>query len=317
MKSLHFWLIVFSGWLFLLFNLERFSPALALATFVYLLAIAVVIGTILLVSLTDLSLITSFALILPIYLVLKVTFNSPISQADLPLTIVELTALGGTVFVTGEVTRRLNALEHSLHKLLFGHLGQVAEPFATGQGQIYREIRRARHYQRPATLLAISVTNNSFEQSFDRFLAELQQETTKKYMRARVADFLIRKLRDCDIVARRDHHFVALLPETGRHNVEPVLERLERAAAEELGLNIQVGVATFPDEAVTFETLLERAEAKMAGWLDEPGMEPVARPAPVPRAGVTLSRWPPLVTEEVQANGKAERRNSANEIESI
>jgi GGDEF domain-containing protein len=310
MRSLHFWIIILSSWLFLLFNAERFSPALDLAGFVYLLAIICAIETIVLLSWVDLPLVAPFVLMLPFYLVLKVALDGPIFQINLPLTVVEIMALGGTVFVTGEVTRRLNALESALQKLLLGHVGQDVEPFETGQGHIYREIRRARHYQRPATLLAISIADNTLEQSFDRFLAELQQETTKKYMRARVADFLKRELRDCDVVARRDHHFVALLPETGRQNVEPVLKRLERAAAEQLGLNIQVGVATFPDEAVTFETLLERAEAKMAGWLDEPGRESTLEARP----GARLSRRSPLVTEEVQANGQAERSNSASEV---
>jgi hypothetical protein len=57
MRSLYFWLIVFSSWLFILFNVERLSPALDLAGFVYLLAIVCVIETILLLSWSDLPLV--------------------------------------------------------------------------------------------------------------------------------------------------------------------------------------------------------------------------------------------------------------------
>jgi hypothetical protein len=59
-----------------------------------------------------------------------------------------------------------------------------------------------------------------------------------------------------------------------------VVQRLEGAAAARLGLEIQVGTAVFPDEAVTFETLLERAEARMFGWLEQPaGSQPDSAPA--------------------------------------
>jgi GGDEF domain-containing protein len=280
MKKLRLWLIILASWLFVVFNLERLSPALELAPFVYVLVLIAVIETLLLLAFMELSPATPLLLILPLYVLLKTLFEGSLLQAELPLAVIEATLLAGTVLITNQVAQRVNSLERSWEELLLGHVPQQAQPFETGQGQLYRELRRARHYQHPASLLAITVTQVSFEHAFDRFLAELQRETTKKYVRARVADFLVQELRDCDLVARRDGHFVALLPETGVENVEAVVQRLEGAAAARLGLEIQVGTAVFPDEAVTFETLLERAEARMFGWLEQPaGSQPDSAPA--------------------------------------
>jgi GGDEF domain-containing protein len=280
MKKLRLWLIILASWLFLVFNLERLNPALELAPFVYLLVFVAVIETLLLLALVELRPATPLLLMLPLYFLLKIGLEGSLTQAELPLTIIEVALLAGTVLITNQVAQRINSLERSWQELLLGHLPQQAQPFETGQGQLYRELRRARHYQHPASLLAITVTHASSEQAADRFLAELQRETTKKYIRARVADFLVQELRDCDLVARRDGHFVALLPETAAQNVEAVVQRLEGAAAARLGLEIQVGTAVFPDEAVTFETLLERAEARMFGWLEQPaGSQPDSAPA--------------------------------------
>jgi hypothetical protein len=42
------------------------------------------------------------------------------------------------------------------------------------------------------------------------------------------------------------------------------MNHLRSSGQDSLGLEFQIGVATFPDEAVTFETLLQNAEEEMA-----------------------------------------------------
>jgi hypothetical protein len=56
---------------------------------------------------------------------------------------------------------------------------------------------------------------------------------------------------------------VIVLPEINRESVAEVIQRLESAAKENLGLELSFGVSTFPDEEVTFEKLLECAETEM------------------------------------------------------
>jgi GGDEF domain-containing protein len=85
----------------------------------------------------------------------------------------------------------------------------------------------------------------------------------KKYINTRLANLLIDELEDSAVVTQLGDHFVTLLPETNREEVCQVLKRLKSAAEEKLGLKLKVGVSTFPDRAVTFETLLEQAEAEM------------------------------------------------------
>jgi GGDEF domain-containing protein len=136
-------------------------------------------------------------------------------------------------------------------------------PFETGQAYIYREIRRARHFEHPATLLAISATAESIEYSLDRFVGEAQQTVIHQYISARVAQLLVDQLKDCDVVTHNGKHFVTLLPETSHEDAVNIVKKLEAAAREELNLDLKIGVSTFPDEAITFESLLMQAEQKM------------------------------------------------------
>jgi GGDEF domain-containing protein len=158
----------------------------------------------------------------------------------------------------------LEGFRESITKLTVGRLGKEADPFDTGQSQIYQEIRRARRYQRPATLLAIGAKQHEIQESLDRFIADAQYEIIDRYVEARIAEFLSTELGDLNIILQRDDHFIVLLPEADRDDALEIMNRLRAAGQESLGLELEIGLATFPDEAVTFETLLQNAEDEMA-----------------------------------------------------
>jgi GGDEF domain-containing protein len=85
----------------------------------------------------------------------------------------------------------------------------------------------------------------------------------KKYINTRLANLLTEELEDSAVITQRNDHFVMLLPEVSSDEAPSVLKKLKSAAEDKLSLKLKVGVSTFPDRAVTFETLLEQAEAEM------------------------------------------------------
>lgn len=263
MKKVRFWLIGLLVWFFFFFNIERLDEPINIASFVYVFAIACVLIIMLIPSLQKMPFYWPTLLALAPYFFLKAMFGYEIGGANLPITITEICAIGITIFLTGQIGRRLESLQEAISNLTIDQLYSKTQSFESGQGSIYREIRRARNYHRPAALLAISVAEDSLNQSLDRFVQEVQNEFINKYISARVANMLVGELQDTDVIAKRNDHFVALLPETSRENVSKITSRLEAAGKEKLDLTFIIGAATFPDEAVTFERLLERAEIKM------------------------------------------------------
>jgi GGDEF domain-containing protein len=109
-----------------------------------------------------------------------------------------------------------------------------------------------------------------------RFIEDIKREVVTKYIAKHMAILFAEELEDSAIVTQRDNHFVMLLPETRREDVTAIANRLQAAASRLLGLKLNVGASTFPDEAVTFETLLERAEAEMINVESATQMEPGA-----------------------------------------
>ncbi|MDH4187387.1 MAG: hypothetical protein OEV08_10340, partial [Nitrospira sp.] len=140
---------------------------------------------------------------------------------------------------------------------------KLPEPFSTGQGEMYREVRRARHHQRPLTLMAIGVEERSIRVALDRMVQEVQQAMMKQYVLSGVARTLCDELEDYSIIAQRNDHFLALLPEVTPGKSRDLIERLRRAVSEQVGVALQIGIASFPEDAVTFESLVEKAVEEM------------------------------------------------------
>ncbi len=274
MTRLYYLVIPLVVWFSLLFNIERLAPQLNIAPFFYGFTAICAVLIVLLPKLHKMSLQTLFAMALLPYLAIKYYWGFPISGASsgaaLPITITEISALGLTVVLSTLTGRRLEELQETLTSLMIGQMSKEVQPFGTGQGLIYREVRRARRHQRPLALLAISPVDTSLRVSldevsgkapFNRFVEDVQHEIVKKYIFARIANLLIEQLEDSCIVTQRDEHFVTLVPETSREDLQPIVKKLESAAEEKLGIKLRIGMATFPDEEITFEALLERAEA--------------------------------------------------------
>lgn len=272
MTQVRYLFLTMCGWFFLLYNIERLIAPINIASFVYILSLVVVLCIILLPKLYQLSFEWLLLSLLILFFSLKILLDYQIGGAKLPITITEISVLGLTLILSLLIRRRLETLQELLTNLTIGQFNEDVREFSTGQGEIYREIRRARRHHRPASLLAISIfeptaqpTRNQLTEyvPLGRFLEEVQREVLNKYISTRIANILVTELSDLAIITQRKNHFVTLLPETDGESLHEIVQRLKAIAQEKLGLQFKIGMSTFPDEAITFETMLERAEAAM------------------------------------------------------
>jgi hypothetical protein len=178
-----------------------------------------------------------------------------------------------TVVLARKIGQSLHEFRAAVFDVMCNQLYKSSRPFLTGQAEMYREVRRARSFHRPLALLAVSATSEVQDVPLNRFIEEVQRETVREYVAARIAHVLTEETKDCDIITRRNGHFIILVPEVSRVEAETLLKRLESTAQEKLGLDLKLGLATFPDEEVTFEGLVQRAESIL---YDAAGEEPDA-----------------------------------------
>ena len=302
-----FWLLALCSWLFLLYNIERLSEPINLASFVYVFVIVSANLVILVRGLRRTPFYKSLLLALPPYFFLKFYLGYEIAGSNLPITITEICAIGFTLFLTQRVTWHLEEFRDAISHLTIGRLEEGTHRFEEGQGHIYREVRRARLYKRPAALLAISVNAGTTDVEINRFIKEAQNEIIPRYVAARTASLLVKELKDSDVITKRNDHFIVLLPESDRQIATDITERLTAGIEKSLGLSCKIGFSTFPDDAVTFESLLLQAETAMKkARADSDGQNGLANPI----EGFSRSQNGPAVIAD--DDGKIEGKNQWN-----
>jgi pyridoxine 5'-phosphate synthase PdxJ len=274
MTQLRYLFAIATIWFFSLYNIERLAEPINIASFVYVFVAFCALLITLLPRLQRMPAHWLYGGALVAFIALKYELGYSLLGQNLPLTVTEVCVIGVTMFLATQIGQRLEDLRAVVTNLTIGQAGAGTQAFEEGQGQIYREVRRARRHQRPVTLLAIGIAEDTTGASAERFrrdvplrrfITEIEKELVEKYTQTRVAEVLIDHFEDSAVITQRDDHFVTLLPETNQEAATEIVSKLQKTLTEKMGLQLKVGVSTFPDEAVTFENLLERAEAKMAG----------------------------------------------------
>lgn len=262
MRALRFWFVAILGWFFLFYNIERFSEPINIASFMYVFSAILAVLVIFLSEFQFVSMTWLLASMISLFFILKVWFGYELGGRNLPLTVTEICAIGITTVLAMQVGRGLAEFREAVFQVVTSHLKNSSQPFDIDQGAMYREVRRARMHQHPVAVLAIAASDDVAELPGDRFIEEMQRNSIKKYINARIADLLSEEMNAYDLIAQRNGHFVTMLPGVDRHDAYGVAQKLENLAKEKLGLNLSIGIATFPEE-VTFEKLVTCAEHEM------------------------------------------------------
>jgi hypothetical protein len=254
---------VFVGWLFVLFNVERIHEPLNLASFVYVIAAVIGVVTVGIKPLGSVSLLWLLSLPLGAFFVMKFVDGQAVLGPALPMTFLELCAIGLTVAIAHQIAFRLWRREKASAGMITDDPHRQTVSLWAAQSDLYREVRRARKHERPLSVLAVASSGQSVSPDEEQVLRELERELLDKYTSARIAGLLAKEAQDHGIITHCNRHFVILLPETDRDAADELAQRLNAAVKKSLGLTLQVGVATFPEEEVTLVGLLQRAEASM------------------------------------------------------
>jgi hypothetical protein len=135
----------------------------------------------------------------------------------------------------------------------------------------------------------LSASNAENPALLAQFIEEVQRRGVRKYIDSRLAQVINNCVSDCDVVAYRDDRFFVICPELARDKTEAVSRRLREAARRELGLALNIGSATFPEEEVTLGGLLERAEDASRGKLATPATKPQSVPSPHSEASLSVN----------------------------
>jgi GGDEF domain-containing protein len=252
-------------WLFLFYNIERISPSINVTDVAYTFTPVLVAVVMLTPRLRRMPLWLLLVLVILVFLIVKTWIRSQIWGPYLFLTVTEACAIALTTIMARSVSMAVSEFESAVSHISIGPVDQLPESSSTGQAKIYQEVRRARNYERPLTLMAIGVEDKSIDVALDRMVQQVQHAMMKQYALSGVAKALCSELQDYNTIAQSNDHFLVVLPEVTRDRLPELTERLRKSVVEQVGVNLKIGAACLPGDAPTFEGLVERAVQAMEG----------------------------------------------------
>jgi hypothetical protein len=263
MKRLRFLIVTIVLWLFLLYNIERLSQPINISSVAYIFITVAVAATILIPRLHRVPLWLLLIGPLPVFLVLKLWLGYPFRGAAILLTITEVSFIAVTSLLARQVNHVLGEFEQVVADITIDMIGKPTISFAAGQGEMYREVRRARTYHRPLTLIAVGIEEDTLQNTLPRMVVEAERAMGKYLALARLARVLDEELEDYHIIAKQNEHFVVLLPETKQEDLAALEQKLYASVAERMDVTLKIGSASLSDHIVTFERLVEEATVEM------------------------------------------------------
>lgn len=263
MQKLRIWILIALGWFFVLLNIERYHEPINISSFVYVLAMVLCLGIVVVPPMRDRTTGGLVAGSVMILLLLKWALGYQLAGQMLPITITEGLAITVSVLVAHRVSWSIRQFEESVLKLNDIQHTIDGLGFDEMQNQAYREVRRARSFDRPLSVLTIDVPFNADNPVIDQLIIEAQGKRRIEQMRASVIEIVSEELNDSDLLTLRDGKLVLFLTETDGDRAQMVCENVVSQVEAFTGCQVRSGIASFPDEETTLTGLLSRSEADL------------------------------------------------------
>ena len=258
LKRSLFWIGFYLLIVLVLAQLDRSdTPIINFAAFFYLLAIFLVPVMIFVPSLHKVSVFVPMFFWGAIYFALsRVIDRSLTGSSDIDVIVLEIVIVEVGVWLSYQLAVGIAQSESLMDVLAQGTFPHRAIEMSAASDLIKTEFGRSRRYHRPLSLLVVHASPKD-DEVVREVLRSIQQDVLNRLSNARVGQAIGDSIRQTDLLIQ-DHigRFVILCPETDLENAFFLAERTRKIVEEHTGLHVTCGVASFPDEALTFEDLL-------------------------------------------------------------
>jgi GGDEF domain-containing protein len=260
MKRLRIWTTILIIWLIFLFNIERINSPINIRDYTYIFVAITAVVTLMLPRLRWLPYWVLILVSIASFLLFKSFWGKDLLWGSaLPLTITQISAIVLTGLISRQINSGLREFEDVISRITFGQIGNLPRPFSEMQESIYRELKRARRYQRPLSVIALKVDEQSIRMALPKMIKVVQQAMMKEYVFANVSRVLDENIDDFGTITLRDNSFIIVLPEKSANEASLKAQTLEKVIREKMDIELQAGMASFPNDAITFEALIEQA----------------------------------------------------------
>jgi hypothetical protein len=271
MKRLPVSIILLIIFLAFFFNLERIDVGdqelININTFVYILITLAVVFIVMLPVLRrmKITLLLFFSDLLYFILKLVVFTENPFWGGYYSyITLVEFTMFSLGVVIAHWVGANMDDFEKAVENITFAEIKRASN-LRDAVESINNEIYRSRRYNHPLTMIMVEPLKGSQEMILNQSVREVQESMISRYVSISLARALREYIRRTDMLVEQPDkgRFIVITPETNKIESDRVISKIYQAASS-IGAEVAVGLCAFPDDALTLEDMLCRAELDLA-----------------------------------------------------
>jgi len=256
-------------YLALIFILGQFDyadrPIINFASYFYLAVMIAVPLTLFFPSISRVSAYVPLLVWAGVYIVLVqiINRNYTANKGELPVIVLEFMLLEVGVWFAHQLAQQISQAESIMDALALSAFPNQARDLDSENQRIKIELTRSRRYHRPLSIVMIEVESED-EKSTREMLKSIQHDLLSRFTSARVGQIIDDRIRQTDLVLR-DYRgrFIVLCPETDFPSTSLLAKRISLAIKERTSLRVLWGVAAFPEEALTFEDLMQKARDRL------------------------------------------------------
>lgn len=181
------------------------------------------------------------------------------------LTVTELAILMAVFLISQRLISGLREFEKAVATLTLKEVSREVRSVNDAREDIQDRILLSRRHHRPLSVLVFGVDRGACAGALHRIVEEVQRRMANRFVVATLANAIVRSVRRTDLPLEQGHdgRFVVLCPETDASGAATAARLVQRAVRSELGVEMNVGIAVFPGDALTFEELLRHAEVQL------------------------------------------------------
>jgi GGDEF domain-containing protein len=201
--------------------------------------------------------------------------NYSANRGEVSVIVLEVILLEVGVWYAHQLAVQISHAESIMDALALSAFPNQARNIDEENQRIKIELTRSRRYHRPLSLVLIEAESED-EKITREMLKSIQHDLLSRFTTARVGQIIDDRIRQTDLVLR-DHRgrFIILCPETEYSSAALLAKRVSQAIKERTSLKVLWGVSAFPDEALTFDDLIQKARERLILSIPLPN-EPVA-----------------------------------------
>ena len=197
------------------------------------------------------------------FAVTKLLYNRPYwGDGYTYVTLFELTAVLLTVTLAHRVGQLTADFGETLRTLLFSGLEGRIHPAEQAEVIVSREMQSARRGNHALSLLLIEPDTRDAKIDLTITAQEIQRLFARRLALVSLTRLFAANLRGSDSIVDDSNHgrWLLMTSEVQRAQTSAILKRLNEQTTRGFGIKLRFGVASYPEQGLTFEDLVAKAE---------------------------------------------------------